>query len=192
MTTNNNFLMEMAEQMKQQGTVLYESIKYVDEVAKEVRQSKEDVMKVGNFLLSFYNEYHDHKELDDSQADQIQEAQHIVTTNITKILNPRLPESRTRGSEYYREWIKVNKGIWSIFKYNVNNGLKVPYHRTPRIKFEQALDYMRSLDVSDYLAYRDGRWRDIKKFTFDDTLVENKLSIEEIIGDKKGRLLISN
>ncbi|MFO1442827.1 hypothetical protein KDN24_06315 [Bacillus sp. Bva_UNVM-123] len=186
---SNVKLMEMAKQMKTQGDVLYESVKYVEEVAREVRKTRDEVMKVGSFLIDFYNEYREHDALTMGQVKELKEAQHEVTSAITKILCPRLPESRKRGSEYLIEWVKVNRGLWSIFKRNVN-GVSVPYDRTPKVKFEQALKYIKCLTVADYLAYRDERWGDIKEFHFEQPLDNEKITIEKVIGNTKPKLTL--
>lgn len=186
---SNNKLVEMAKRLKDQGNqikeqsdVLYENVKYVEEIAREVGKAKDEVMKVGTFLIDFYNEYREHDALTMAQVKEIKEAQHEVTSTITKILCPKLPESRKRGSEYLVEWVKVNRGLWSIFKRNVN-GVNIPYDRTPKIKFKQALEYIKSLSVADYLAYRDERWSDIKEFVFEEELKEEKVTIESVINN---------
>ena len=173
-------LVEMAEQLRNQSEVIYESVKYVEEVGREVKKSEEATRKVGEFMVGFYNEYVNHDKLTRAQAKDLQKAQNKVTTEITKILNPSLSESNTRGSAYLKEWIKVNKGIWSIWKHNVN-GSKYPYYETPKYRFEQGLEYMESLTVADYLAYRDGRWGDIRKFEFDDSKIRGRITLDDIV-----------
>lgn len=189
MNMSNLKLMEMAKQMKNQGEVLYESIKYVEELARNMEKSEYNVMKVGTFLIDFYNEYREHDALTMAQVKELKEAQHEITSSITKIICPRLPESRKRGSEYLIEWVKVNRGLWSIFKRNVN-GVNIPYDRTPKIKFEQALEYVKNLTVADYLAYRDERWSDIKAFDFNEPLDKEKMTIEKVIGNVKPKLAL--
>lgn len=196
---SNIKLLEMAEQMKTQGDILYQSVKYVEEVSREVGKARDEILKisqdnmrVGSFLIDFYNEYREHDALTMAQCKELKEAQHEVTSTITRILCPTLPEIRKRGSEYLVQWVRVNKGIWSIYKRNVN-GVNIPYDRTPKIKFQQALEYMKSLTVSDYLAYRDERWSDIRKFEFTESLDQEKLTIENVIRDSKPKLeLIDN
>ena len=195
---NNNNLVEMAEQMKLQGNILYENVKYVEEVVKEVRKSESNIMKVGSFMVDFYNEYREHDSLTMAQCKEIKEAQHAVTSAITRIIAPRMDESRKRGSEYLVVWNRVNKGIWSIFKRNVN-GVSIPYDRTPKIKFEQALAYLKSLTVADYLAYKDARWSDITQFQYTEVLDEDKITLQKIVGNnsrgftnKESSLLLNN
>lgn len=180
----NDNLLQMAEQLKYQSEVIYESVKYVEEVAREVKKSKEVVEKVGEFMVGFYNEYMNHDKLTRAQAKELQEAQNKITTQITKTLFPHLKESNERDSEYKKEWIKVNKGIWSIWKHNVN-GSKYPYYETPKYKFEQALEYMKNLSVADYIAYRDGRMSDIQKFNIDKSKIKNQLKLEDIVNDNE-------
>lgn len=179
---------KMAENMLMQAQLVYKHVKDIKEIHQEmkvtqsnIQKSEEKIIKVGEFMMDFYNEYRDHDALTTAQAKEMKEAQHDVTSIITRILAPRLQESRKRGTEYLVIWNGVNKAIWSIFKRNVN-GVNIPFDRTPKVKFKQAMEYLKSLTVADYLAYKDTRWGDIKKFNFDETLVEEKRTIEQIIG----------
>lgn len=167
------------------------NIKAMKEMQLEMRKSEQKVMKVGEFLVDFYNEYREHDGLTMAMTKELKEAQHEITSTITKILNPRLEESRKRGDTYLVEWIKVNKGIWSIYKTNVN-GVSVPYDRTPKIKYTQALKYMKSLTVGDYLAYRDERWGDIRKFEFVEVAGEEKMTIDKIVNVVSDKVIKAN
>ena len=176
---------EMAKNLLMQAQVVYQHAKDIKEIYKNIKVSEDKIMKVGSFMLDFYNEYREHDALTMAQCKEMKEAQHQITSEITRILAPRLEESRKRGSEYLMVWNKVNKGIWSIYKRNVN-GVNIPYDRTPKVKFDQALNYLKSLTVADYLAYRDARWSDIKKFEFEAVLDEEKTTIEKVIGNANG------
>lgn len=158
-----------------------ENIKAMKEMQLEVRKNSENVMKVGRFMVDFYNEYREHDALTLAQVKELKEAQHDKTSEITRILCPRLKEGRKRGDVYLKEWNRVNKGLWSIFKTKVN-GVSIPYDRTPKNKFKQAIEYLNSLSVGDYLAYRDERWGDVRDFNYIEELAEEKLTIQKIVG----------
>lgn len=180
MDFENDEMEKLLANMATQAQAVYQQYKDMKEMSTEVRTTKKGIFKIGRFMVNFYNEYREHDGLTMAQTKELKKAQHYVTSEITRYLCPRLPESRKRGDAYLIEWNKVNKGLWSIFKTNVN-GVSVPYDRTPKIKFAQALVYIKSLTVDDYLAYKDARWDDIRTFEYVESYGDEKMTLEDIL-----------
>lgn len=179
---------EQADVISQLIEQMEYSLNEIENLHAETRQNtqitleaRKDIMKVGEFMVEFYNEYREHDCLTTAQCKELKEALHYQVTSITRILAPRLDESRKRGSEYLKIWINVNKALWSIFKHRVN-GVNIPYDRTPKIKFSQSIEFINSITIADYLAYKDQRWGDIRSFDFIETLQDDKATINKIIG----------
>lgn len=171
---------EFYENMYKQASAIYHQMKEIKEIGTQVKLSEANIMKVGAFVVEFYNEYREHDALSMPQIKEMKLALHKKTSEITQILCPRMEQIRKRGNPYLVEWNKVNKGLWSIYKTRVN-GVSIPYDRTPKVKFQQALEYINNLTVADYLAYRDVRWDDILEFNFTETLLSEKITLENVI-----------
>lgn len=125
------------------------------------------------------NEIKNHECLSNAQCAQLSLAMKDKTTEITNELY-----SGYEGKEYSRKWGYVNRGLWTIYKNNVNGGSKSPYSTTLKIKFNAAKSYIENLMVQDYLSHRDGEFYNIKKFYFELPLEEKAKTIQDVINER--------
>lgn len=166
MTIKDTDLM-LAKNVMEHGQLIYKMMKDAQDIYKNVKESERKILAVGEFVVDFKNKYEKERydRVSDGQVSLIRKTVHSKTTELTKILHPNLNENRTKGTPYQEAWFYINRGVWSIYKYNVNDN-EFTYKLTPVIKYDAAIEYIESLTIADYVALREGRWSDIKKFAF--------------------------
>ncbi|WP_339198505.1 hypothetical protein MKY95_10020 [Paenibacillus sp. FSL P4-0176] len=168
------------------------SIKTRDELDianDEFQNVKIQIQALGEFMVKLYNETRQDSRVSTGQVKVLKREMTNKATRITKNMFPSLEEDRSRKSEYYKQWIKVIHGLWSIYRNRVNDRA-CGFSETPRIKFNAAVDYIDTLSLADYMAYRDYRWSDIQQFYYEAT-DEDELTFEAIVENYKQQLLNS-
>ncbi|KAA9007363.1 hypothetical protein F4V43_02430 [Paenibacillus spiritus] len=161
---------------------LQSSLSTLDEVKNlrdEMRHNTSQVKAIGNFMIDFYNEYRQDDRVTTGQKKSIRKEMHQRATLITKILFPSYEIDYSKGADFYKEWNKVIKGLWSIYRHMVNENA-CGYDETPKIKFESAIKYIKGLSLADYRYYKESRWNAIKKFEIE-LKQEDKLTMESIV-----------
>lgn len=146
-------------------------------------RSEKIVFKVANLVIDKYDSIVMKENLEDWESDEISRLIGEKTTEITRLLNPSMSPNKKKGEEYYKRWTKVNRGLYTIYKRNVN-GHKGPYSHTQRVKFESAKEYIKSLSSIDYNYLRSGKLQYIKKFNFKEPVLQEKLDIEKLINEQ--------
>lgn len=157
--------------------------KEVEVVGKNSKRSERVSIKVAELVLDRYEDMVKKDKLEDWEADEISELIGDKTTEITKKLFPTYDPIRKRGSTFLKEWVNVNKGLYSIYKKNVN-GHKGSYRHTKRIKFSAAKEYIEKLTIIDYYCLREGDMQSIKKFVFVEPVFQERIDIEKMINDE--------
>lgn len=129
--------------------------------------------------LEILDEIRKHECLSNAQCQLMSIAVKDKTTEITKTIFDYL-----EGKEFVKMWGYVNRGIWTIYKNNVNDGSKAPYSTTLKIRFDSAIKYIQSLSVGDYLNHRSGNHNLIKKFVCVLPIEQKAKTIHEMINDR--------
>jgi hypothetical protein len=163
---------------------LQSSLSTLDEVKNlrdEMKENTKQVRAVADFMLDFYNEYRQDDRITTGQKKSIRKAMHERATAITKISFPALSYDLTRKSDFYKEWNKIIKGLWSIYRHMVNENA-CGYDETPKIKYNSAIKYIKGISIYDYRAYRSGRWKDINSFVLEID-EDKKITMSSIVDD---------
>jgi hypothetical protein len=147
--------------------------------ANRAEKSETVAVIAAEIALDSLNEIKNHECLSNAQCVLLSLAIKNKTTEITNKLYPNYD-----GKEYSKKWGYVNRGLWTIFKNNVNGGSKAPYSTTLKIKFNAAKIYVESLEVEDYLLHREGEFSKIQKFHFELSLEEKAKTIQDIISER--------
>lgn len=114
-----------------------------------------------------------------AQCALIQKSVQDKATEITNMLYGDL-----EGEQYIKKWGYVVRGIWTIYKNNVNDGSKAPYSTTLKLKFDAAVEYVNELSLEDYLYHRQGKYKKIKQFLFVSSIEEKGMNIKEMIEER--------
>lgn len=155
------------------------SLDEVKNIRDEVKNNVIEVKAIGNFMLEFYKEYRKDDRVTSGQKKTLKKEMANKASKITRAMFPSIKEDKTKQSQFYKEWNKVSKGLWSIYRHMVNDN-QCGYTETPKVKYDAAIKYIERLSMADYMAYRDFRWRDILRFNFELT-PEDEITVESIV-----------
>ncbi|MEK4427807.1 hypothetical protein MHB54_00960 [Paenibacillus sp. FSL M7-0802] len=147
--------------------------------ANRAEKSETVAVIAAEIALDSLNEIKNHECLSNAQCALLSLAIKDKTTEITNKLYPNYD-----GKEFSKKWGYVNRGLWTIFKNNVNGGSKAPYSTTLKIKFKAAKTYIEKLNVKDYLSHRNGEFFKIQKFHFELAIEEKAKTIQDIINER--------
>ncbi|WP_440118408.1 hypothetical protein [Paenibacillus sp. QZ-Y1] len=164
------------------------SLDEVKNIRDEIYNNVVEVKAIGNFMLDFYKEYRKDDRVTSGQKKTLKKEMANKASKITKMMFPSIREDKTKKSEFYKEWNKVSKGLWSIYRHMVNDN-QCGYTETPKVKYEAAMKYIERLSMADYMAYRDFRWKDIIRFSFD-LIPEDEITVESIVESYKDSELV--
>lgn len=152
-----DMVIKMVEESRRSFDAVLAVAKEAQRASREAQNASVKAEKALDEIKALQDEWRNDILITQGQANELRTLLHGKATLITKTL------FGSNEKDYCKEWNKVIKGLWSIYRHKVN-GNGCSYQQTPRMKFDKAKEYIESLGVSDYVAYRNRKWNDIRNF----------------------------